>query len=111
MSPWKAYGDVRGLNAPPRRSAAPAAFTDCATERICSRDSTEHGPAQMTNFGPPIATAPTRTTVSSGWNLRFARLYGSWTLTTRSTSSSDEISCSGTRDVSPTRPTTVCSLP
>ena len=29
--PWKAYGDVRGLNAPPRSSVAPAAFTSRAT--------------------------------------------------------------------------------
>src|SRR5882762_5890602 len=43
--PWNAYGEVRGLKAPPRRTVAPAAFTRAATCRICSRDSTEHGPA------------------------------------------------------------------
>ena len=28
--PWNAYGDVRGLNAPPRRKRAPAALTATA---------------------------------------------------------------------------------
>ena len=45
LSPWKEYGEVLGLNAPPRRSPAPEAFTSLATSQICSGVSTEHGPA------------------------------------------------------------------
>ena len=52
-SPWKAYGDVRGLNAPPRRAVAPASLTSLAQRRSCSRDSTEQGPAIMQTFLPP----------------------------------------------------------
>src|SRR5438094_10342105 len=42
-SPWKEYGDVRGLKAPPRKTEAPAALTFAATSSTCARDSTEHG--------------------------------------------------------------------
>ena len=69
-SPWNAYGLVRGLNAPPRSSRAPAAFTPRATVSICSSDSTAHGPAATTSSLPPTATSPTRTTVSSGFTSR-----------------------------------------
>ena len=31
-SPWKLYGEVRGLKAPPRRTAAPPFFTLLAIE-------------------------------------------------------------------------------
>src|ERR1051326_8485293 len=51
--PWKAYGDVRGLKAPARIIFAPALATDSAMVWICSRDSTEHGPAATTTSGPP----------------------------------------------------------
>ena len=44
-SPWKEYGDERGLNAPPRSIVAPAAATTRAVSSVCSRVSTEHGPA------------------------------------------------------------------
>src|SRR5437870_7684881 len=47
-SPWKEYGDVRGLKAPPRKTRAPAALTFAATSSTCPRDSTEHGPAITT---------------------------------------------------------------
>ena len=47
--PWKAYGEVRGLNAPPRRIVAPADFAICAASRVCSADSTAHGPAMKVN--------------------------------------------------------------
>ena len=33
--PWKAYGEVRGLNAPPRSSLAPAALAISAASRVC----------------------------------------------------------------------------
>ena len=59
-------GDVRGLNAPPRRSVAPAAFTALAIETICSSLSTLHGPAITWKFPPPIFGPEQSTTVSSG---------------------------------------------
>src|SRR5262249_43045118 len=63
-SPWNAYGDVRGLNAPPRRTEAPASRAATAAARSCSSDSTEHGPATSTTSGPPIATSPLSTIVA-----------------------------------------------
>ena len=44
-SPWNAYGDVRGLNAPPRNIVTPWAATTRAVSIVCSRVSTVHGPA------------------------------------------------------------------
>ena len=44
-SPWNAYGEERGLNAPPRSIVAPASRTARAASIVCSRYSTEHGPA------------------------------------------------------------------
>ena len=52
--PWNSYGDVRGLNAPPRRMVAPAAFTASAVVSNCFSLSTEHGPAMTWNFFPPM---------------------------------------------------------
>ena len=47
--PWKLYGELRGLKAPPRRNCAPAAATCFALSRGSGRgDSTEQGPAMMT---------------------------------------------------------------
>ena len=43
--PWNSYGEVRGLNAPPRRIVAPAFLTACAVWSNCRSSSTEHGPA------------------------------------------------------------------
>jgi hypothetical protein len=43
--PWKVYGEVRGLNAPPRSIVQPAAATTRAVFMVCSRVSTVHGPA------------------------------------------------------------------
>ena len=62
------------MKAPPRSRLAPDAFTSSATSMICASLSTEQGPAMTAKFPPPIFTSPTRTTVSSGWNLRLARL-------------------------------------
>src|SRR2546427_664175 len=64
-SPWNEYGDVRGLNAPPLKTRAPAALTFAATSNTCSRDSTEHGPAITTISVPPIPTPSTEMTVAS----------------------------------------------
>ena len=84
-SPWKEYGEVRGLNAPPRSSFAPAAFTLLATLIICSSLSIEQGPAITVALPPPISASPTLITVSAGWNFLFAALFGSDTLRTAST--------------------------
>ena len=54
LSPWKSYGDVRGLNAPPRSIVAPEALTLFATEIICSSLSTEHGPAIIAKLPWPM---------------------------------------------------------
>ncbi len=74
--PWKAYGLVRGLNAPPRRIVAPAAATASAVSNSCSRLSTEHGPAIIVSDPSPITASRTRMTVSSGWNSREVSLNG-----------------------------------
>ena len=75
-SPWKAYGEVRGLNAPPRRIVAPAAATASAVSNSCSRLSTEHGPAIIVSDPSPMTASRTRMTVSSGWNSREVSLNG-----------------------------------
>ena len=75
-SPWKAYGEVRGLNAPPRRSVAPASATPCATSKSWSRDSIEQGPAISVSEPPPITASRTLTTVGVSRNSREARRYG-----------------------------------
>ena len=61
-SPWNAYGEVRGLYAPPRSSVAPAAWAICAASSVCSGVSTAQGPAIRVNVSGPIGTrrsAPT----------------------------------------------------
>ena len=52
--PWNAYGDERGLNAPPRSTVAPAAATARAVSSVCSRVSTVHGPATSPKKPSPI---------------------------------------------------------
>ena len=61
---------MRGLNAPPRMTLAPACFTSGAIASTWSRDSIVQGPAMSTTSGPPMRTAPATTTVSSGLNVR-----------------------------------------
>ena len=73
-SPWKEYGLVRGLYAPPRRNCAPAFFTISAASKSCSRDSTAHGPDITTGVPSPIFTPATSTTLERGWNSRLASL-------------------------------------
>ena len=68
--PWKAYGDVRGLYAPPRSSVAPARLAMQADSSVCSAVSTAHGPAMKVNVSGPIGTPPTRTVVRSRVVLR-----------------------------------------
>ncbi len=62
---------MRGLKAPPRRSAAPARRTARAVSKSISRFSTEQGPAITTSALPPIVVPPpTSTIVGSGLNSR-----------------------------------------
>ena len=55
-SPWKAYGEVRGMNAPPRSRVAPAPLAICAASSIWSRLSTAHGPPMKVKVSGPIGT-------------------------------------------------------
>ena len=66
--PWKLYGLVRGLNAPPRRMLAPAALTWPAIVVEDPRRSRRRtGPAIMASAPPPILHLADRaTTVSVG---------------------------------------------
>ena len=76
-SPWKAYGEVRGLNAPPRSSVAPAACAICAASRVWLGVSTAQGPAMKVNVSGPIGTwrpVPTQTVDRSGWCCRLTSL-------------------------------------
>ena len=88
-SPWNAYGEVRGLKAPPRSTRAPAAFTRTATSMTWKRDSTEQGPAMTTMSRPPTATSPTITCVDCRLTSRLASLNGCRIGVTDSTHSSD----------------------
>ena len=67
--PWKEYGDVRGLKAPPRSQVAPAAATARAVSSVCSRYSTVHGPAISPNQPSPMRRPSTSITVGSGDDL------------------------------------------
>src|SRR6188472_1046599 len=73
--PWNAYGDERGLNAPPRSTVAPAAATARAVSRVCSRVSTVHGPAISPKKPSPIRRPRTSMTVESGVRPRATRGY------------------------------------
>ena len=110
-SPWKEYGDVLGLNAPPRRRDAPEFLTACATVWICSGVSMEHGPAITTSFFPPTLTPLTSIMEFCGWKERLARLYGSCTLITFSTHSLPRKSRSSSLNVSPISPSTTLLSP
>ncbi len=83
--PWKAYGDVRGLNAPPLNIVAPDSLMVLAIISTCSYDSTLQGPAITTTLLPPILTPFTSIIVSSLLILRFTFLNGSWIRITLST--------------------------
>ena len=109
-SPWKLYGELRGLNAPPRKIFAPARRTAAAVVRTCCSVSAEHGPAMTITSSPPIRTSPTVTTVSSGLKVRLASLYGSEIRTTSCTPSSSSISPASGRPC-PTAPSTVRVTP
>ena len=78
--PWKLYGEVRGLYAPPRSIEAPASATQRATSSVWSRLSTVHGPGDQGEvaaadlapvdlehaFARPCGTATRRACTASG---------------------------------------------
>ena len=72
--PWKLYGLVRGLNAPPRSAVAPADFTARAVATICSSLSTLHGPAITPTCLPPTWSEPARMTEVASCASRLAIL-------------------------------------
>ena len=76
--PWNAYGDVRGLNAPPRRIVAPADCAISAASWVCCTLSTAQGPAISVTASGPIGTCrpgvPTHTVERSGWCCRLTSL-------------------------------------
>src|SRR3981081_3263900 len=97
--PRNVYGEVRGLNAPPRSAAPPAARTARAVSRVTSRDSTAHGPAMTASGCPwPTGTSPIRTTVSSPITSRDASLNGRLTGTTSATPVSDSTASAAARE-------------
>jgi len=74
--PWNAYGEERGLKAPPRSRRAPAARTRSAVVCSISRPSTEQGPAITTTSDPPMmvsAGSPKAMRGSPAANSREAR--------------------------------------
>src|SRR5579875_2611423 len=71
--PWKEYGEVLGLNAPPRNMADPFLAPPLATSLNCSSLSTAHGPAAITTSLEPMGTPPTSTTVLSLFHERVER--------------------------------------
>ena len=93
---------MRGLNAPPRMTVAPAERTAAAVRTICSSDSIVHGPAMMTTEGPPISTLPIRITLVVSRKLRLASLNGSGIGRASATPGRARISSSGGMLPSPT---------
>ena len=103
---------MRGLNAPPRRKVAPAAFTACAASRIWSFDSTEHGPAMTAMALPPSGTPPTSMTVSSSFTSRDTSLNGWETRSASATPGIEPNRSSGSSPVTwPITATTLRSVP
>jgi hypothetical protein len=78
---------------------------------IWSRPSTLQGPAITAKYPPPILCPATSTTVSSGWNLRLAFLYGSLTRRQVSTTGLASTQLSARSFVSPISPRMWVSRP
>ena len=110
--PWKLYGDVLGLNAPPLSMSPPPFLTIRALSISCSSLSIEQGPAITTNSGPPISTSPIRMTVFPSLDSLLASLYGLRIGITFSTPEKDSgiFNCALARS-SPTTPMIVRSAP
>ena len=109
--PWKAYGSVRGLNAPPRRPTAPASRTAAAISRRLARSSTAHGPAMSATRSAPTLPVPRGMTVGSGRASREAILYRARTGMTFSTPGATASRSADFNRSSPTHATTVRSVP
>ena len=114
-SPWNAYGDVRGLNAPPRRSVAPAALAISAASSVCWAVSTAHGPAMKVKVSGPIGTwwsgRPTQTVDRSEWCCRLTSLNGSEIRCTSATPGMLRRLRPWKDSMSPTRPMIVRTTP
>ncbi len=110
--PWNEYGEVRGLNAPPRSTLTPAAATACAASCNCSRLSTAQGPAMRTTSRPPRTTPGAISTVlPSGWSSRLANLKG-WRMgMARSTPARASNAATSSGRSSPMTPRTMRSAP
>src|SRR5258708_5772235 len=109
--PRKAYGEVRGLKAPPRRMCPPASATAPAASISCPSLSTEQGPAITANSESPISTAPTFTTVGSGWNSRPTSLKGLLTGTASTTPGIEMIASRRLMGLEPRTPIATLSSP
>jgi hypothetical protein len=111
-SPWKAYGDERGLKAPPRNAVAPAARTARADVTICSSLSTEQGPATMAISLPPKRTpGAISTMLVSGFHSREACRYGFCTMSTLATPGSASMYDQSALLSSPSSPMAVRTSP
>src|SRR5665647_2933323 len=110
--PWKEYGELRGLNAPPRNALAPASRTCCAASTIWCSFSTEQGPAMIGMSLPPKTTPGAIVTSVFSWrHSRDTCLYGRETWMISATPSSDSKREPSTRPSLPTRPTVVRCAP
>ncbi len=111
-SPWKEYGEVRGLNAPPRRMVAPLSRICRAAVMIWVSDSTEHGPAIRTTSSPPIRVPLSSVMiVGSGRHSLDTCLYGRVTWMTCCTLGSASRWSLSTRPSLPTNPIAVRCAP
>ena len=72
--PWKLYGDVLGLNAPPLSPFPPLATTPSAVSSVCSLYSALSGPAIKANSLPPITRSFILTSVFPSLKLLLASL-------------------------------------
>jgi hypothetical protein len=111
-SPWNAYGELRGLKAPPRSAAAPADCTARAAARICSSLSTEQGPATSGISVPPNRTpGAISTIVGSTFHSRAAWRYGFCTIRTLATPGSPSMCDQSICESSPSNPIAVRVAP
>jgi hypothetical protein len=109
--PWNAYGELRGLYAPPRSSDAPAALAISAEASVCSAVSTAHGPAITVSVSGPIGTPATLITERSRRCSRLTSLYGAVIRTTSLTPGMPRRFSVSSWSMSPTRPTIVRETP
>ena len=107
--PWKLYGELRGLYAPPRRNFAPAAADLLrARQNLLAATPPSTGPAITTTSSPPTTTPFANViVVPSGRKLRPASLYGDEmryaSCTPASTLNSTTSKCAGVPDAGQNR--------